>query len=147
MKECSVCQKELSFDCFYVNRSSYDGKMSKCIECTKSYQLKRREEERKNKPDGWKQKTKDMVAYMEQWKKNNPGYMTKKKKEWWDKNKERLAIKYKVKYAIKTGKLTKLPCVKCGATDVDAHHPDYSQPLSVVWLCKQHHRDLHNGIF
>jgi hypothetical protein len=25
----------------------------------------------------------------------------------------------------------------------ERHHPDYSDPLNVVWLCRKHHRQLH----
>ena len=28
----------------------------------------------------------------------------------------------------------------------DRHHPDYSKPLEIVWLCKQHHRDEHMSL-
>ena len=47
------------------------------------------------------------------------------------------------KKATKTGKLVKLPCWVCGNEQVEAHHPDYSSPLDVVWLCRQHHQEIH----
>ena len=43
---------------------------------------------------------------------------------------------------LKRGKIQKQPCA-CGETKVDAHHSDYSKPLDVIWLCRQHHADLH----
>ena len=45
--------------------------------------------------------------------------------------------------AIKAGKLLKLPCFCCGDLETEAHHPDYSAPLDVVWLCKKHHQEIH----
>ena len=46
--------------------------------------------------------------------------------------------------AIKSGKLVPKPCERCGATDrIEAHHPDYSKPLEVKWLCFPCHRALH----
>jgi hypothetical protein len=33
--------------------------------------------------------------------------------------------------------------VICGRGPVHAHHPDYSQPLDVVFLCQRHHSQLH----
>jgi len=42
-------------------------------------------------------------------------------------------------YAIKGGYLTRGPCAVCGSDLVDAHHPDYTSPLRVVWLCHKHH--------
>jgi hypothetical protein len=35
-------------------------------------------------------------------------------------------------------------CSKCGAEGrIEAHHPDYSKPLEVVWLCRVHHVEAH----
>ncbi len=45
--------------------------------------------------------------------------------------------------AVKSGSLIKLPCLVCGSTRVEAHHPAYSLPLDVVWLCPEHHHQVH----
>ena len=45
--------------------------------------------------------------------------------------------------AIRRGKLSKGPCAVCSAANVHGHHPDYSKPLEVVWLCPVHHRVVH----
>ena len=35
-------------------------------------------------------------------------------------------------------------CPQCGSTKhIQAHHPDYSKPLNVVWLCQLCHKKLH----
>lgn len=44
--------------------------------------------------------------------------------------------------AIKSGQLVRQPCFVCGEK-AQAHHPDYSAPLDVVWLCVMHHRQAH----
>jgi hypothetical protein len=31
------------------------------------------------------------------------------------------------------------PCEKCGELTRIKHHPDYSRPTDVVWLCNRHH--------
>jgi hypothetical protein len=51
-----------------------------------------------------------------------------------------------VKYALLTGKLLRQPCAVCGASKAQAHHPDYTKPLWVVWLCSTHHRAAHRGL-
>jgi hypothetical protein len=56
-----------------------------------------------------------------------------------DKNKAR----YAVANAIRDGKLFRKPCEVCGNENSEAHHPDYSQPLLVMWLCDYHHKELH----
>lgn len=53
------------------------------------------------------------------------------------------AARNKLNDAIKLGKLKRLPCEVCGNKQTQGHHPDYSRPLSVQWLCTKHHRELH----
>src|SRR5688572_6263292 len=36
------------------------------------------------------------------------------------------------------------PC-KCGAMGQHRHHPDYSKPLEIVWLCAPCHRREHQS--
>lgn len=59
----------------------------------------------------------------------------------------RFPEKYKahsaVNNAVKSGRLKKLPCIVCGSLSVEAHHPDYSSPLDVVWMCAAHHKQTH----
>jgi hypothetical protein len=40
------------------------------------------------------------------------------------------------------GKLVAQPC-SCGSTKVERHHPDYGDPLQVVWMCRPCHLALH----
>ena len=40
------------------------------------------------------------------------------------------------------GKLVPKPCEVCGGL-AEKHHDDYDKPLSVRWLCRYHHRELH----
>ena len=48
---------------------------------------------------------------------------------------------------LRRGRLKKLPCTECDTTEtVEAHHPDYSDPRRVVWLCRWHHRLLHRQL-
>jgi hypothetical protein len=143
MKDCCACGKRLELSEFYVNKASNDGFTARCKTCLRVYQQERRYRLRASKPADWKQKTKDMTAYRKAWAKANPGYMTAKKREWWSRNKDRLKVKYAVRYAIKTGKLVRQPCVVCGNPESHGHHEDYSKPLDVIWLCRTHHTEHH----
>jgi hypothetical protein len=51
-------------------------------------------------------------------------------------------------YYLKTGKIKRLPCEIAGCKEVKTHghHPDYNYPLEVIWLCKDHHNELHRYI-
>lgn len=53
---------------------------------------------------------------------------------------ERCRARLRLFYAVSTGKLHRAPCF-CGETKVEGHHPDYSEPLKVEWLCNKHHRE------
>ena len=48
-----------------------------------------------------------------------------------------------VNHEIKMGRMVRLPCEVCGNPKTDAHHDDYSKPLEVRWLCREHHREVH----
>lgn len=50
-----------------------------------------------------------------------------------------------VRRMVKRGALDRRPCGACGAPEAEAHHEDYSRPLSVVWLCAAHHASLHRS--
>lgn len=58
---------------------------------------------------------------------------------------ERHAAHAEMTKAIRSGRLIPQPCEKCGEEKVEGHHDDYSQPLSVRWLCKKHHLEAHGG--
>jgi hypothetical protein len=45
--------------------------------------------------------------------------------------------------AVLSRKIEKLPCAECGAEQAQKHHPDYTQPLLIVWLCQRCHWNLH----
>jgi hypothetical protein len=45
--------------------------------------------------------------------------------------------------AILRGEIKKLPCEVCGSNKAQGHHPDYSKPLEVIWLCQAHHSAIH----
>ena len=55
---------------------------------------------------------------------------------------ERKSAQTAVGNAVRDGRLTPHPCWVCGKR-AEAHHPDYSRPLEVVWLCPGHHKQTH----
>ena len=52
-------------------------------------------------------------------------------------------VRKETRNAIRRGDLIKQPCEVCQEKKVDAHHDDYSKPLSVRWLCRKHHAEHH----
>ena len=57
---------------------------------------------------------------------------------------ERRKARSHLYHAIKKGLVTPLPCFVCGDV-AEAHHPDYSLYLAVSWLCKTHHKEVHQN--
>lgn len=53
--------------------------------------------------------------------------------------------RYQLNLAVKRGEITRPDkCSSCGKTKrVTAHHPDYSKPFDVIWLCYECHGELH----
>lgn len=45
--------------------------------------------------------------------------------------------------ALSSGRLVRQPCEVCGRGRAHAHHDDYSKPLDVRWLCREHHAEWH----
>lgn len=44
---------------------------------------------------------------------------------------------------VERGELTQKPCESCGSAESQAHHPDYSKPRVVEWLCRPCHLAHH----
>ena len=143
MKTCQMCNERKDLALFGKDASKEDGLSYRCKECVNAVRRVKREAIAATKSPDWKKKTQDIEAYRKAWREAHPGYSTAKKKEWYSKHKDRLRVKDAVKYALRTGKLVKTPCQVCGELEVQGHHPDYSRPLDVVWLCRKHHHEIH----
>jgi hypothetical protein len=69
-----------------------------------------------------------------QWRKAHPLTAEQRRKH----NVRMLSHKYWLR-----GKLRQKPCRHCGDANSERHHPDYSRPLFVIWLCRPCHLKLH----
>lgn len=72
-------------------------------------------------------------------------YRNKRKNQSPEERQKYLAWK-QVEYALKSGKMTRKPCERCGALNAQAHHDDYSRPLEVMWLCPKDHKERHREL-
>ena len=133
MKTCFKCERTLSLDEFYRHPMMADGHLGKCRNCTKkdvreNYRSKieryRRYEKHRNQQSHRKAHQK---ASLRLYRARHP---------------EKERAHRRVAYALRTGKLLRQPCEVCGEW-AQAHHPDYSKPLDVKWLCGIHHRAEH----
>jgi hypothetical protein len=115
MKQCSCCREQKDFIFFSIDKAQKSGYSIYCKPCKKQ-----------------KAKIYHLTRIVDKAKKD----------EWRKKFPERKNAQAKVYRALSSGKLKKQPCFVCGEV-AEAHHPDYSRPLDVVWLCASHHRQAH----
>lgn len=133
LKKCFKCHCEKPFEAFYKHAAMGDGRLGKCKDCTKADVKQHRQEnlERVRAYDRMRASMPHRVAKAKQvfanWKLAHP---------------ERRAAQVALGNAVRAGKVAKQPCWVCGLKAV-AHHPDYSRPLDVVWLCQPHHQQAH----
>lgn len=147
MKICSKCgvQKEIT--------DFYKG-YAKCKKCfylvVKAYRASeagkkvRKKEAINDRLSGKKKERQDRYLQTEKGKQSKKNYFAKKYSS--EMGKARIAAKNAVKYAIKTGKLIKEPCMICGEIKSEAHHSSYAKDMRLVvtWLCSKHHNEIHN---
>lgn len=47
--------------------------------------------------------------------------------------------------ALRRGTLVRQACEVCGKEGTEGHHEDYAEPTQVIWLCRFHHAQRHQG--
>lgn len=141
MKTCFKCGvKKPLFD-FYKHKEMGDGHLNKCKPCTKKDAYEHRHG-----------KGRDRVLESDRARSKNPERIELRNKinqRWKSENPLRRSANIALGQAIKSGKVLKWPCCavpECNKKDLEGHHPDYSKPLDVVWLCVAHHRQTHSLI-
>jgi hypothetical protein len=83
-----------------------------------------------------------IIAYVREWEEKHPGITVKYVKQHCERHPDRAKARRAVREAIRKGTLTRNPCEVCNSIKAESHHPDYSKPLEVRWLCKFHHIHL-----
>lgn len=133
MKTCFKCLQSLPLEAFYKHSAMGDGRLGKCKECTKTDVKNHRLENL------------DRIRAYDKFRSSMPHRIqkqTERTKQYRQRFPERKAANNAVNNAVRDGRLKKLPCWVCGEKAL-AHHPDYSRPLDVVWLCQPHHKQTH----
>lgn len=146
-KVCFRCQCEKPLEAFYAHPRMADGRLGKCKECTKA-DTKANREDRKDYYQAYDRrrgKNPDRVSARLAYQQTDAyrESLARSHKKWEMNNRVKRKAQTAVNNAIRDGRLTKQPCHICGELEVEGHHPDYSAPLDVVWLCTKHHAQLH----
>lgn len=147
-KTCFKCESKKPMDAFYRHPQIADGRLNKCKECAKrdvrhNYKsnvghYQQYEQVRAKNPD--RVRARDLYQKSEKGK----DAMKRGRAAYAARSPEKRAAHVAVGNAVRDGRLTKAPCEQCGSVASEAHHDDYSAPLSVRWLCHQHHVEHHS---
>ncbi len=136
MKTCRRCQKQFPHDQFYAHKKMADGHLNFCKPCVRA----RVGEHRANNLDAIREY--DRARFSDPQRR---AATYARHKLWAQRNPEKNAAHTAVGNAVRDGRLIRAPCQKCGSHRSEAHHEDYSRPLSVRWLCKLCHEAVHHG--
>jgi len=120
-KVCSKCKERLKLELFNKRSTTKDGRQAQCRACSNQSRIDwhRRDPEKARAYDRARQNTVEVKA------------------------------RAAVSTAVKSGRMVKPDvCTVDGCEetqDIAGHHPDYSRPLYVIWLCRQCHEDAHTA--
>lgn len=116
-KICTKCGKFKKWDEFASHVTKMDGHAYECRDCGKEHSRLYYQ------------------AHKEKWRVNERLSQVRHPQKW--------KARALVREAIRVGNLHRESCHICFDPKTEAHHPDYSKPLTVMWLCKKHHMEQH----
>jgi hypothetical protein len=132
MKRCFKCGMEKPVEDFYKHPMMADGRLGKCKDCTKlDMRIDRATKPRVREYDRQRASQPHRVALR-----------ARISKAWDTRFPDRAKAHSAAQNAVRDGKLIKPAlCEGCGLPKkrIEKHHPDYSKPLLIVWLCKPCH--------
>ncbi len=134
MKTCSRCGEDKPFSSYYKMKAGLHGLEARCKDCVRV--IKR--EYAHAHPEKMRARSRQKYA-------SRAEVLREKAREYRSANHEKCSARWKVKEALKTGRLSRpSTCSECGGYEarIEAHHPDYSKPLEVKWLCTFCHAAL-----
>lgn len=133
-KRCFKCGRELSPECFYRHPAMSDGHLNKCKDCTKDDNRKNRASKHDYyiaydmKRDATPERKVALLSARARYKNRHKDKILARNKAW---SRYRKIVGQQI-------------CGICGSKEnVEMHHPDYSRPRDVQWLCKRCHEALH----
>lgn len=138
--KCYLCKKYKFRKNFY-KANTKRGITGRCKECERTYYQdnieRKREITRKYTAKSCVKKRR--AKYSAEWGKRNRDKLKKNVLKFPEKFKARKLFRN----AVNRGDIIRQPCGVCGKKKSDGHHPDYSKPYEVMWLCRKHHLKLH----
>lgn len=137
MKTCSVCEENKPRSEYYSHPRMADGLLNRCKDCHKEAIKKRRLE----RIDYYREYDRQRGKRPERAK-----AAAEISKRWKDQDARITAAHNAVARAVKSGRLKREPCERCGAEKSYGHHEDYNKKLEVMWLCQPCHKQRHKEL-
>ena len=135
-KACKRCGVYQPMESFYKHNGMADGHLNFCKPCVK----KRVSGRWYNNAETHREQ--ERLRYRK--RRNNPEFVKRAKDYQREYRTPEISRAHNEVYR----KLTKPPkCELCGVKcKPEAHHPDYTEPLRVIWLCSPCHKQLHKRL-
>lgn len=128
-KTCNTCHERKPIDQFGKDKDCAHGYLNRCKRCTAI-----RQRNSKTYKASWKKWYEKRMADPV-WRERENQRTKERRLQAPDKHKARRICQK----AVEKGVILKRPCEVCGSEKSQAHHPNYSRPLAVIWLCQDHH--------
>ncbi len=140
IRYCSQCGQEKSLDEFDINKTKPFGRAYRCKECRRKYD--------REHPRNERSKDSRRKAQVAKWHQSEHGKAMSRlsRARRFAANKEKYKAKEMIERLVNKGIIKRQPCATCGSDNGQGHHPDYSKPLEVVWLCQKHHSQIHQAL-
>lgn len=139
MRICGKCHQEKNIEEFDPDKRKLLGCGYRCKQCRRIYdrQMSR-----------IKAKTPQKIAQVTRWHHSEHGKLmlriSRAKRVLL--HKEKFIAKEIIENLVRRGIIQRQSCVNCGNKNSQGHHPDYSKPLEVIWLCQAHHSEEHRRL-
>jgi hypothetical protein len=138
-KPCTGCGATKPLEEFPLAKKGKFGRGAKCKTCTALWRSQHKDYLKQYNQQYYAANSEQIKKHVSEYAART-GYAAQKKRE-----PEKKRCRSQLQKAVIKGTIKKLPCFVCG-DHAEAHHPDYGKPLEVVWLCKQHHTEVHYGV-
>jgi len=137
-KQCFKCKETKLISEFYAHKAMADGHLGKCKTCAKRDVFERVERLKSNPAWVKRERERDRIKQAEYRAKGLAWPASDESRSaWQNRNPEKVKAQQQANNAVKKGLIKKKDkCEICGAGGrIEKHHPDYSKPLEVQFLC------------
>ena len=138
-KECLRCGLPKDLSVSGKDKRHKDGRESSCKDCISRYNREYHTAHRDHILTNHRVWLNDNKDHVTEYRRAHREKISEHSRSWIVKNPEKATAYRKVRNAIKSGVLDRLPCEVCGSKKSHAHHDDYNKPFEVKWLCATHH--------